>query len=357
MGVTAGIIIDAVASGFGAITSGLEGAALGAGTGALGDIATGKPVLPGLLTGALTGGAIGGLGPAIGSGLGIGTTAGDVLAGAGAGALGGAVTGQGAGTGAIGGGIGGLTTGLLSGATGGSGGGSTPTSGGGAGGGAGASAAPAGAAPGGATLTGSDTGATWSDSLTPATTGTPGGAGPIDTGALTSPLSQSTGGIADLFKKSNLGPAAALGGIGLDLLRGNTPVPGQSALSAQAAQLASQGQKLQSYLDTGTLPAGVSQSINQATQGAKAAIRSRYAAMGGDTSAMAQDLANVDQIAAAQGSQIAINLLNQGVSETSLSSQIYGQLLNLAVANNQALGNAIGTFAKSLTPVVLNPNG
>ena len=163
---------------------------------------------------------------------------------------------------------------------------------GGAGGGAGASAAPAGAAPGGATLTGSDTGATWSDSLTPATTGTPGGAGPIDTGALTSPLSQSTGGIADLFKKSNLGPAAALGGIGLDLLRGNTPVPGQSALSAEAAQLASQGQKLQSYLDTGTLPAGVSQSINQATQGAKAAIRSRYAAMGGDTSAMAQDLAN-----------------------------------------------------------------
>lgn len=148
-------------------------------------------------------------------------------------------------------------------------------------------------------------------------------------------------------------PAIALGGLGLNALRGTTPMPGQSAISSEAAALGAQGTKLQSYLDTGTLPPGVGQSIKQASDSAKAAIRSRYAQMGGDTSAMHQDLANIDQLASGQGATIALQLLNTGVNETQLSSQLYGQLLNLAVQQNAQLGSAIGNLATSLTPRVL----
>jgi hypothetical protein len=165
------------------------------------------------------------------------------------------------------------------------------------------------------------------------------------------------GGFGSTLK--SLAPVAALGGIGLDLLKGSTPVAGQAALSSEASQLSAQGQQLQSYLQSGTLPAGVQQSITQAANQAKAAIRSRYAQTGGDTSAMQQDLSNIDQTAATQGANIAMNLLQQGVNETQLSSQLYGQLMNVALQQNAQLGQAIGNFAISAAgqPRVLQLTG
>lgn len=169
----------------------------------------------------------------------------------------------------------------------------------------------------------------------------------------------SGGGIGSLLKSYGA-PLVAAGGIGMDLLKGQTPLPGQSALTHQADELATQGRQLGSYLQTGTLPPGVHQSLNAAAESAKAAIRSKYAQMGGNTSAMQQDLAHVDQVAATQGVQIATQLLQQGVSETGLSEQIYSQLLNLSLQQNSGLSQSIGSFATALAggrPVVLQQQG
>lgn len=160
----------------------------------------------------------------------------------------------------------------------------------------------------------------------------------------------SGGGGIGSFLKSYGAPLVAAGGIGMDLMKGHTPLPGESALTQQAADLAAQGKQLGSYLQTGNLPPGVHQSLNAASESAKAAIRSKYAQMGGNTSAMQQDLAHVDQVAATQGVQIATQLLQQGVSETGLSEQIYSQLLNLSLQQNAGLSSAIGKFATSLVP-------
>lgn len=323
-------------------------------------------------------GALSGAAGAAGAGAGL---AGDVLAGA-PGLLGGSVPGEiaGAAPGVAGGagGAGGITPAALAPAGASAGSGLS----------AGGVAAPAAAAPsassaldaglftgattsspasgaigGGASSVGLPTGATFGESLTPATFGTTAGQVGIDTGAFdTAAASGGGGGIfgsgtswGDIGSaiKGYGGPAAAIGGLGLSALKGTTPMPGQNAISAQAAALAAQGTKLQSYLDSGTLPPGVGQSITQAADSAKAAIRSRYAQMGGDTSAMHQDLANVDQLASGQGATIALQLLNTGINETQLSSALYGQLLNLAVQQNTQLGSAIGTLATSLTPRVL----
>lgn len=181
---------------------------------------------------------------------------------------------------------------------------------------------------------------------TPSGTTSPfGDAGTIGTG---SGGGSSLGNIgSSVFDAIKSNPALDIGvaGLGYDLLKGNSPLPGQAALNTEATQLANQGTQLESYLQSGTLPAGVQASINQASQAAIAAIKSRYASMGGDTSAMEQDIANVQQQAASQGATIATQLLNQGVSETQLSAELYGQLMNLAQSQNTALGGAISSLA------------
>lgn len=176
------------------------------------------------------------------------------------------------------------------------------------------------------------------------------------------------------FMKENpwLGPAVSLGGLGLDALRSFAPLPGQQQIStaaadigSQAAGLSTQGQQLASYLQSGTLPPGVQNSLNVAGEQAKASVRSQYAARGmTGSSAEAEDLAAVDQTVAQQGTQIATNLLQQGISEQQgginalgLSADLYQQILNTALQRDQALGSAIGNFASSLVPrsLTINP--
>jgi hypothetical protein len=154
----------------------------------------------------------------------------------------------------------------------------------------------------------------------------------------------SGGGIGSfLGKNANwLLPAAGLGYEALS----QTPPKGTNALTSEANQLAGQGQQLQSYLNTGTLPPGAQNSLNQAAQQAEAAIRSQYAARGmSGSSAEAQDLANVAQTTAAQGQQLAMQLLQQGVTETNLSSELYTQLMQQQMQQDQQLSGAITNFA------------
>ena len=147
---------------------------------------------------------------------------------------------------------------------------------------------------------------------------------------------------------SNPASLLTLGGLGLDLVKGNTPVKGQNQVSQIAASTLGQGQQLGSYLTTGTLPPGLQQSINNASNSAKAAIRSKYAALGGDSSAMQQDLANVDMQASAEGGKLAIQLLNAGLNETQLSAQLYESLMQNSLQQNGQLSQGVGSLANAL---------
>lgn len=139
-------------------------------------------------------------------------------------------------------------------------------------------------------------------------------------------------------------PAAALGYAALN----QGPSKEQKALLRQAQQLGAQGQQLAGYLQNGTLPPGAQAGLDQAAASAKAAIRSQYAKMGLSGSTMErQALAAVDERIKAQGFAYAANLLNQGVSETGLSGQLYNYLINANQRQNDALSAAIANFVGS----------
>ena len=165
-------------------------------------------------------------------------------------------------------------------------------------------------------------------------------------------------GANDFLKKNSslLGAIASGGGLLMNMLNQPKFPSVQSELGpiiGQANQLNAQGTQLEQYLGSGTLPPGVQQGLNSASAAAKAAIRSKYAALGPgeeNSSAALADIANVDVIAETQGANIAMNLLQQGVSETQLSSQLYTELLNATLANDQQLSSAIGNLAGSLVP-------
>ena len=342
----------------GAGTGALEGAALGAGEAAL----THGNILKGAEFGGLTGGAIGGIGPALGGALGGGATAnfaGDLLAGAGAGALGGKITGGNVGTDALLGGVGGAAAGLpglLSSA-------GTPGAGGGAGGGGGLSAA-SGAAPAGvgagtpsASLDINQLGSiNTSAPLTAAAGGAgasagPGSIGTVNPAAGAPGVAAGSGAGGGLLSSLTKKPGVLLSGgiLGLDALKGNQMPKGFNQLQTQADKLAQQGGQLQSYLQTGTLPPGVQQSINSAADSAQASIRQQYASRGmSGSSAEAQDLQHVAETVASQGATIATNLLQQGISETNMADQMYAQLMQVRMQQDAQLSSAVGNFASAL---------
>ena len=91
------------------------------------------------------------------------------------------------------------------------------------------------------------------------------------------------------------------------------------------------------------------QSLVTQEPAAVAAIQSRYAQRGmtGST-AEQQDIANARLMAQTQGAQMAIQLYQQGVSDTQLSDQLYAQIMQASVAMDQQTSNAIGGFAAAL---------
>jgi hypothetical protein len=155
------------------------------------------------------------------------------------------------------------------------------------------------------------------------------------------------------------GSLAAQGGA---LTAANAP-----GVASTAANLTSQGTTLANSAESGTLPPGIEQQLQQAGASAKATIRSQYASRGmSGSSAEMQDLANVDNSIAAQrgtlaqqllatavqeqqtGAQLANTLVQTGVNETQLSSQLYQQILQQSLQSDQALSNSLGSFAAAL---------
>jgi hypothetical protein len=147
---------------------------------------------------------------------------------------------------------------------------------------------------------------------------------------------------------SNPGAVVGALGLGASALTSQRQPKGYNQLSGEANQLASQGAQLQQSLN-GALPAGAQSALNQASNSAKAQIRSTYAASGLSGSTMeAQALANVDQTVAAQGFQMADQLYQQGVQESGMASNLYQQIMQVNAQSDAALSSAIGNFASAL---------
>lgn len=215
---------------------------------------------------------------------------------------------------------------------------------GGAGGAGGAT--PAGFASTDAELTGATTGVGGAAGATPGAAS--GGGSSFLSGITNSIMNPTLSGVGKVA-----GVAAAGAGLGFDLLKGNPTDPNQKMLQAQAGQLSAQGQQLESYLKNGTLPPALQAQLKQATAAEKARIVSGYAARGQPTdpnqnSALAQELNAVDTNAIAAMADAQIQLLNTGIKETGMSTEIYNILTKLDMQNNQQLMQAISSFAAAL---------
>jgi len=149
-----------------------------------------------------------------------------------------------------------------------------------------------------------------------------------------------------LFGGSPLEALFSAAPIALDVLKGNQPYKGETQLQQSAAQMGTQGAQLQSYLQTGTLPPGAQAAINQAVASSQAAIRSQYASMGGSgSSAEQQDLQNAQLQGVTQATNMATTLLNSGIQESQVADQIYQNIMNQSMQEDQDLSSAIGNFA------------
>jgi hypothetical protein len=381
----------ALATGIGGLAAGgIEGAALGAGFGAL----TGGDPGMGALLGGAGGGIAGGFGAAGGGGVAdvtAGAAAGDALATPAAGSLG--VAAAPAGPSAAGAGSIGDVTGA------GAGGGFTLP---------GASASPdlsanigSGASSGTFTGTGSFAGAPLSAGLAPVEQGPGGlalGGGPASSGldGLIAPGGDAAAlpgaaGPASGFQPNAVLPNLPAAQIGSPAAPGAAPTsidrfidkPGldtglkaagananillpAGVLAAQAltqpslpnpttisrsqegtaGNLTSQGRSLLDSLNTGNIPAGAQNALDQATNAAIARVRSQYAGMGLNGSTMeTQAINQIQQQAEAQKFDIIKSLVNTGITETQLGDQIYESLLRDTLGQDRALSESISRFA------------
>lgn len=152
-----------------------------------------------------------------------------------------------------------------------------------------------------------------------------------------------------------LGTALGVGGLGYAIAQGQHQPEGTQQLRDIAARLGPAGQQLMQYLQSGTLPPGLAQSVGQANQAARARIISNYGQQGMSTdpsrnSALAQELASVDRATSASIAQIGERLMNEGVQASGLASNIYGQLAAIDQTQTQNVGRAIANFASALSP-------
>lgn len=140
--------------------------------------------------------------------------------------------------------------------------------------------------------------------------------------------------------------ALELGAFGLAASRGSSQPKGYNQIGQAALQAQQQSKTLEGYLTSGQLPPGIAQSLNEATNAAMATIRSQYASRGmSGSSAEAEDIANAQTARASQAANIAMQLYNQGVSESQISSQLYGTIMNTALQQDSEFSNALGNLA------------
>jgi hypothetical protein len=137
--------------------------------------------------------------------------------------------------------------------------------------------------------------------------------------------------------------------------------------NAAAAPLLNSGQTLMTYLQTGTLPPQFQSQVDQSVAAAKAQIIQGYASRGmssdpNQNSALAQDLANVDQQAltlkgnlestlSTAGNQMVTTanaLLSSGLSATNMSAELPIEVAKLNSSLNQSMAQSVSSFAAAL---------
>jgi hypothetical protein len=162
------------------------------------------------------------------------------------------------------------------------------------------------------------------------------------------------GAIGNQITKNPLGVLVGGGALAYNMLQGQKKLPEQNQLQGQANQLSAQGQQFMSYLQTGTLPAGLQAAVDRATQAAKAQIIANAARNGLSTdptqnSALAQDLASADRNALIAVAQEGESLFKSGADEVQLSSQILDKLMQIDQQQTANMGKAIANFAGALS--------
>ena len=145
-------------------------------------------------------------------------------------------------------------------------------------------------------------------------------------------------------------PSAVLGalGTGYELMnQGN--IPGMKQLQSVANEQNRNSRELMSYVNSGQLPPGFQASMDQAKQAAKAQVRSKYASMGmSGSTAEAQDIANVDVNAVAAQAQAAAQLLQSGIQEGNVASDLLARIVGINQQEDQLTGAAISNFAAEM---------
>ena len=167
------------------------------------------------------------------------------------------------------------------------------------------------------------------------------------------PLGTLGNGAVKSLTSNPLGVAAGVGGLGYAMYQGQKTNGNVQAMENQAQAQAIQGQNLESYIQSGQLPAGLAAQMKMAIDSNKARIMSNYAAQGQSTdptknSALAQDLNTVDMQAQAMQGQIATQLLTSGQSAVNMSDQLYQALAQIDMTQAQNMGKAIASFSASL---------
>lgn len=124
-------------------------------------------------------------------------------------------------------------------------------------------------------------------------------------------------------------------------------------LQEQASKLNASGQQLASYLTSGTLPEGLKTSLEQATKAAKTTIISNFASRGLPTdptknSVLAQELAAVDAQAVISTAQIGQQLMETGMRQTGMASDLYKTLVNIDMSMQAQIQKSIANFAAAM---------
>lgn len=164
-------------------------------------------------------------------------------------------------------------------------------------------------------------------------------------------LSQIGGALSGTTAKT-VGEVVSGLGLAKNLMTANrpNPIPGMSNLQQIAQTSNTQGQVLQQYLTTGTLPPAIQASVDRATQDAITTVKSKYASMGvapGSTQELAE-IANLQQEAVIKGATLADQLYQQGVSQVGMASSVYNELVGTNTELNKQTNSAIGNLASAL---------
>lgn len=193
-------------------------------------------------------------------------------------------------------------------------------------------------------------------------------AGPqLGTAAPTTAAAAPSGAVNDILKSLGVDTSSGIGGfvarnpggiaaaLGLGYAAMQPEPESMGELRDLARQTAGQGQILSNYLQSGTLPPGAQESVDEGKRAAIAAVRSRYSSFGLSGSTMEVDaISAIESRAESQAFSFAAQLLNAGLASTGLSSNIYNYLINAEQTDDQAFTQALGAFTGSFAP---NPQG